>query len=310
MNNRRNFIKTTSQVAAYSFLFGHLYSCRGIKTPKLIELPLDAPYDMQYIRNGVGFFTERGGTIGWMANNDGIVVIDTQFPEQSQHLVSEIQKLKKDKVDLLINTHHHADHTAGNKVYSELTDTILAHANSRKNQMASAQKRGTEADQVYPTKTFKTGIQQKVGNEILDLKYFGSAHTDGDAITHFQNANIAHIGDLVFNRKFPYIDMTAGANIENWVAVLDQIKSTYDDETIFIWGHAGEGYDVKGDKDDITAFQNYLEKLLEFGEESLRAGIPLEELKKKTKVIPGAEEWKGDGISRSLDAVYAEIGRE
>ncbi len=176
--------------------------------------------------------------------------------------------------------------------------------------MASAKKRGNEADQVYPTDVFITSFQQKVGKEIIDLKYFGAAHTDGDAITHFQNANVVHLGDLVFNRRFPYIDMSAGANIENWINVLDQTINTFDDETIFIWGHAGAGYDIKGGKSEIRAFQNYLEKLLEFGEKSLRAGITLDELKKTTTVIPGAEEWTGKGISRSLDAVYAEIGRE
>jgi len=310
MKNRRDFIKTSAQVAAYSFLFGHLYSCKGSKIPTKIELAADSPYNMQYLRGGVGFFTERGGTIGWMASKDGMVVIDTQFPEQSQHLVDELTKLKKGKIDLLINTHHHGDHTAGNRVYSELTDMIMAHSNSRKNQMASAKKRGNEADQVYPTDTFKTGFQKKVGNEIIDLKYFGAAHTDGDALTHFQNANIVHLGDLVFNRRFPYIDMGAGANIANWIKVLDKAMETYDNETIFIWGHAAEGYDIKGGKEDIRAFQNYLEKLLEFGEKSIREGKTLEELKKTTMVIPGAEEWKGKGISRSLDAVYAELSRE
>ena len=77
-----------------------------------------------------------------------------------------------------------------------------------------------------------------------------------------------------------------------------------------MWGHARDGFDIKGSKEDISAFQNYLEKLLEFGTTSLKKGIPLEELKKTTTVIPGAEEWQGKGIERSLDAVYAEVGRE
>ena len=310
MKDRRTFLKTSAQLAAYSFLFGQLYACKGAKIPSEIVLPSKASYDMQFLRGGVGFFTERGGTIGWMASKDGLVVVDTQFPEQSEHLVDELMKLKKGKIDVLINTHHHGDHTAGNKVYAELTDMILAHNNSRINQMASAKKRGTEADQVYPTDVFRTGFQHKVGKETIDLKYFGAAHTNGDAIIHFQNANVVHMGDLIFNRRFPYIDKGAGANIANWINVLDQTMTTYDDETIFIWGHAGEGYDIKGGKDDIRAFQNYLEKLLEFGEKSVKAGISLEELKKTTSIIPGAEEWKGKGISRSLDAVYAEIAKE
>ena len=310
MKSRRKFLKTTSQLAAYSFLFGQLYACKGSKIPTRIELPAKSVYDMQFLRGGVGFFTERGGTIGWMASKDGIVVIDTQFPEQSQHLIDELMKLKKGKIDLLINTHHHGDHTAGNKVYGELTDMILAHSNSLKNQMETAKKRDNEADQIYPTDTFETSFQQKVGKEIIDLRYFGAAHTDGDSITHFQNANIAHIGDLVFNRRFPYIDTGAGAHIGNWINVLDQILNTFDDETIFIWGHAGEGYDIRGGKNEIKAFQNYLEKLMDLGEKSIKAGITLEELKKSTTIVPGAEEWQGKGIERSLDAVYAEMTKK
>ena len=196
------------------------------------------------------------------------------------------------------------------RFFADLTDRVVAHTNSLKNQKRSAEKRGNEADQFYPNETFNTDVQVKAGKETVDLKYFGAAHTDGDAIIHFQNANVVHMGDLIFNRRFPYIDTGAGANIENWIKVLDKALKTYDDEAIFMWGHAGEGYDVTGGKDDIKAFQNYLERLLDFGEKSLRAGITLEELKKTTTVIPGAEEWKGKGIGRSLDAVYAEIAKE
>ncbi len=304
---RRNFLSKTAQATTYTFFFSQLYAC---KTKSKFIAPVGQDYNMQMIRNGVGYFTERGGTIGWMASKDGIVVVDTQFPEQSNHLLEEIDKLELGNVDLLVNTHHHGDHTAGNPVFKDRTDMILAHSNSRKNQIASAKKKGTEDDQVYPTDTFRTSITQKVGNESISLNYFGAAHTDGDAIVHFENANVVHMGDLVFNRRFPYIDMGAGANIENWIQVLDKSINTYDDKTIYMWGHAGAGYEVTGGIEDIRAFQNYLEKLLDFGEKSLRSSIPLEKLKESTKVIPGAEEWTGKGIERSLDAVYAELARE
>ncbi|MFT4535317.1 MAG: cyclase [Saprospiraceae bacterium] len=304
---RRNFLTTTAQATAYTFLFSQLYAC---KTKSKFIAPVGKDYNMQILRGGVGYFTERGGTIGWMATKDGIVVVDTQFPDQANHLLAEIDKLDLGNIDLLINTHHHGDHTAGNPVFKDRTDMILAHSNSRKNQEASAIKRGTEDQQVYPTDTFQTSLSKKVGSETITLNYHGAGHTDGDALVHFENANVVHLGDLLFNRRFPYIDMSAGANIENWIKVLDKAKNNYDDKTIYMWGHAGEGYDITGGKEEIKAFQNYLEKLLEFGEKSLRASVPLEKLKETTTVIPGAEEWTGKGIERSLDAVYAELARE
>ena len=60
--------------------------------------------------------------------------------------------------------------------------------------------------QLYPDTTFSESWSQKVGRETITARYYGRAHTDGDAVIHFENANIVHCGDLVFNRRFPYID--------------------------------------------------------------------------------------------------------
>jgi glyoxylase-like metal-dependent hydrolase (beta-lactamase superfamily II) len=262
---------------------------------------------MKYLRGDIGIFTERGGTIGWLANKDGIVVVDTQFPEQSQHLVEEIKKISAHPLDLLINTHHHGDHTAGNPVYKDLAGKILAHENSKKNQERVARERNQEG-QVFPNATFQKTHTESVGGESIKLHYFGPGHTDGDALTHFENANIVHMGDLVFNRRFPYIDKSAGADIGNWIKVLDQALSTFDQQTMYIFGHSDNDFDITGTGEDLKAFQNYLERLLVFGQQSITAGKTLEEVKAATTEIPGAPEWKGDGIGRSLEAVYAELG--
>jgi len=207
----------------------------------------------------------------------------------------------------LINTHHHGDHTAGNIVYKDLTENIVAHTNSKKNQKASAAKRGTEDKQLYPTTLFDKEYTCKVGKENIKLRYFGAAHTDGDIIVHFEDTNVVHMGDLIFNRRFPYIDKSAGANIENWISVLDKTETTFNPNTKYMFGHSDNGYEVTGGIEDIKAFKNYLEKLLVFGQESIKNGMTLDEAKATVTSIPGAPEWKGKGIERSLDAVYQEL---
>jgi hypothetical protein len=49
------------------------------------------PYEMKLIRRNVGFFTEKGGTIGYLVQPEGIIVVDAQFKEQSEHLIKELQ---------------------------------------------------------------------------------------------------------------------------------------------------------------------------------------------------------------------------
>lgn len=313
---RRKAIKTTLYTSAQLLLFTHLTSCKhGTKNDQSVEktvlpelqFPPDASYQMKYINGNVGYFTERGGTIAWMAEKDHIVVVDTQFPDQSQHLISQMKSMQLGNFDLLINTHHHRDHTAGNISYKDLVTDVVAHTNSKINQRNAAEKRGNLEEQWLPNVTFDDTWERKVGSETIKMYHYGAAHTNGDAITHFENANVAHLGDLIFNRKYPYIDTSAGANVQNWITVLDKVLDTFDNETAFIFGHAGKGYQVEGGKGDIKSFINYLSNLLELGNTLIKKGMPLEEALQNVAQIPGATEWQGEGIERSINAIYAEL---
>ena len=191
-------------------------------------------------------------------------------------------------------------------MFKDLAKNIVAHENSKINQKASAESRGNLDKILLPDTTFKNEWKQRVGSETITMEYWGAGHTNGDALTHFENANVVHLGDLVFNRRFPYIDKGAGASIENWINILDRTPRHYDDDTIFVCGHSANGYDIVVGKDDIAAFSDYLGKVLVFVEGELKSGKSDEEILKATK-IPGAPEWKGKGIERSLSAALTEL---
>ena len=269
-------------------------------------LEVETPYQMTALRNNVGYFTERGGTIGWMISKDGIVVVDTQFPEQSKHLIEAIKARSERKIDLLINTHHHGDHSSGNIAFKGIAEIILAHENSKKNQMRVAKARNSEENQLYPDTTFDYDWSKKIGQETITLRYHGPAHTDGDAIIHFENSNIVHMGDLIFNRRCPYIDKSAGASIENWIEVLEKTQKIFDKDTKFIFGHSDNGFDIVGNQIDIKAKQNFLSRLLETVASEVKSGKSKEQIM-SIQSIKGAEEWKGNGITRGLTAAYEEV---
>src|SRR6185503_18584188 len=108
----------------------------------------------QDLRGGTGIFTGQGGTIGWLVTDDGAVVVDSQFPATAQTCVDGIKQRSRRGIHVLLNTHHHADHTAGNKTFRPATKFIVAHANSAEYQQKSAEDAKTEADQAYPDQTF------------------------------------------------------------------------------------------------------------------------------------------------------------
>lgn len=291
---RRTFLQTSSLALPLSSF------------PSWFEKLIPANFEMKLIRRNVGIFSEKGGTIGWLMQPDNMVIVDSQFREQAGHLIDEIRKKPEAPIKYLINTHHHGDHTSGNIAFQGIAQHVLAHENSKKNQMNSAIKNGNEADQLYPDMTYTDRWQEKIGDEVIDIQYWGPAHTNGDSIIHFQNANVVHLGDLIFNRKYPYIDKGAGAMIDNWTQILQQLQTYFDNETIFIFGHAFNGYQVTGNKDDISAFADYLTALLEFVSNQIKSGKSKDEILAATE-IPGATQWQGEGIQRSLNAALEEL---
>lgn len=260
------------------------------------------------LNDRVGIFTEKGGTIAFLLTKKGIAVVDSQFPDTAPHLIEELKKKTAKPFKFLINTHHHGDHSGGNIAFKGMVKHVVAHKNSYDNQKKVAERNKNLDKVLLPDRTFgNEGWYRKLGGEGIQTYYFGEGHTNGDSIIHFEESNVAHMGDLVFNRRYPFIDKSSGASVKNWIRVLKKTVNQFDDKTQYVFGHSGNNFGVTGTKTDVNAFRDYLEKLLAFAEEELIKKGKTKEDFLKTKAIPGADEWKGDGIERSLNAVYEEL---
>ncbi|MGF2412345.1 MBL fold metallo-hydrolase [Ferruginibacter sp.] len=294
---RRNFLRNTGLTLAGLALFNQQMAAAFFAQPA---------FKIKMLTDTIGVFTEKGGTILFYISKKGMVVVDSQFPEQSQHLIEELKKKSEKPFKYLINTHHHGDHTGGNIAFKGLVEHVVAHANSLTNQKAAAVKSKNEDKQLFPDITYTDKWSEKIGKEKVTLHYFGAGHTNGDSFIHFEHANIVHAGDLMFNRRHPFVDKSAGADMGSWIKVLDKAVNTFDNKTQFVCGHSAEGYDIIANSSDLKAFGDYLGNVLKFVDGEMKAGKTKEDIL-KNKTIPGIGEWKGDGISRPLEAAFIEI---
>jgi glyoxylase-like metal-dependent hydrolase (beta-lactamase superfamily II) len=272
------------------------------------------------IRRGVGTWTARGGTIGWLINDGGVIAVDSQFPDTAALCVDALlQRSRQAGLAALINTHHHGDHTGGNGVFRPKTAQIIGHANVPGYMQSSwelSMKRRAEttpppttpapAAPVVPDRTFTDTWSFEHGDERVTARYYGAGHTGGDAVIHFEKANVAHMGDLMFNRLHPVIDRVNGASIENWSAVLNTVAGTLPADTTFIFGHAGTGYPVTGSRADLQHHAGYLTALLEYVRGEVKAGKSREEVVASTALIKGYEDY-GPLIARPLGPAYDEV---
>jgi cyclase len=295
--HRRHFLHQTTLLASASFLF---------QQKAMASILQKADFQVKMLRNNVGIFTERGGTIGFLLSKNGTIVIDAQFPDTSRHLIDELKKKEKASFLYLLNTHHHGDHTAGNIAYKGLVEHVVAQENSQANQKRVAEANNTMDKQLLPDMTFKEDWKLKLDDEKIKAAYFGPGHTNGDAVYHIENANIIHAGDLMFNKRHPFVDRSAGANIASWIKDLDGILKMADKDTIIIFGHSLNPGEETGTIENVKKFQDYLGKVLSFAEAEIKKGVSKEEFIRNTS-IPGVSEWTGQGIDRPLTAAYEEL---
>lgn len=294
--SRRTFIKSTSILTA------------GLLLPanKLLYALQSETGNIQPLRNNIGIFTESGGTIGWLISDDAVVVIDTQFPHSAEHFLSKLHEITNRKIDVVINTHHHRDHTSGNSVLGKLTDNLVANENAVELQKKFYGSGENGNLQVYANVTFTDKWTADIGKERVTAKHYWDAHTGGDAFIHFENTNIVHLGDLVFNKVYPFIDRPGGSRLINWARYIEALIKEFDNDTTFIYGH---GSSVYGNMEDLIRMKDFLYALLEYVQKNINYGKTKEEIG-ELGPVPGFEDqieaWDG-ALKMSLTSAYEEL---
>lgn len=310
--NRRQFLASSSLAVAVSAL-----DLRTLLAMAPQAGQAQAPPETSFatIRGTVGYFTGQGGTIGWHIDKKSVVVIDSQFPATAKICLEGVNERSGSRpIDYLVNTHHHGDHTAGNVVFKPVAKKILAHVNVPKLQLEAAARAAKSAqpgaapppEQVVANATYDKAWRENVGDEVMALKYYGPAHTSGDSVITFEKANVIHMGDLVFNRRHPYIDRPAGASIANWIKVLDATVADHQKDTIYIFGHAGPKFEATGNSADLLYMRDYLTALLDFVRGEMKAGKSRDVIVKITDPLKGFPD-HGPLVDRALSAAYDEL---
>jgi cyclase len=228
------------------------------------------------LRRGVGTFTSRGGTIGWLAGRAGTLVVDSQYADTAAVCLAGLRERDTGPVHALVNTHHHGDHTAGNGVFRDAARRIVAHQRVPELQRAAAAGGAGEAP-TYPDTLFEDQWTLEVGDERVRARHYGPAHTGGDATVLFERAEVVHMGDLVFNRAYPFIDRAGGASVRGWVSLLEAVAAEHPAGTIYVFGHGRPGFGVTGDRADVLVQRDFLSALLETAGRAVARGMSREE---------------------------------
>ena len=183
------------------------------------------------------------GNIAALIGSDGVMLVDGQSARRVDLADSALRTVTQLPVRLVVNTHYHADHIEGNPHWRSQGAKIFG----QRQQVIEARKDTTitEWEDWHREAADPAALPDVVIDDSLTLPFDGrvlalhadSAHTSGDLIIWFQDANVIHSGDIIELGAPPFLDWWAGGTLDGMIRGVDLVLAHADDRTRIIPGH-------------------------------------------------------------------------
>lgn len=247
---------------------------------KVIKLT-DKIYKLQCVS---GTYVNTLASVG----EDGILLIDTGYPQTGDILKREVKKLGNGKIRIVVNTHEHSDHISGNVKFADEA-VIIAHERVRRAYGGEYFALKASPRPGIPQVVFKNDLTIFYNGEEIRLKHYPGGHTPGDIAVHFTKSKIAFVGDMVFADCFPGADIARGGDLKLCLENVQKIIDDYPEDTIFVNGH-GPDYSTE-DLKEYLGVGRTTQRLIE---DEIKKGKTVEEIL-KSGLLARWKKW-GEGV--------------
>jgi glyoxylase-like metal-dependent hydrolase (beta-lactamase superfamily II) len=252
----------------------------------------------------------QGGNIGVSAGDDGIFMIDDQYAPMTDSIRKSLAAISDRPLRFILNTHWHEDHTGGNENFGKGGTVIMAHDNVR-TRMSTEQfikawdkKVPPSPAAALPVVTFTETVTFHMNGDEIHVFHVPPAHTDGDSLVHFREADVLHMGDTFFNGMYPFIDLSSGGSISGVIAAADKALSLAGPKTRIIPGHG-----PVADKAGLQAYRDMLAAVRERISAAIKTGKSLADIQAAKPTVEWDADW-GNGFippDKFVEIVYDSV---
>ncbi|MCH7639968.1 MAG: MBL fold metallo-hydrolase [Bacteroidetes bacterium] len=246
----------------------------------LLALPVRAQQDFSAVEietipvaDGIYMLMGSGGNIGLSVGKDGAFLVDDQYAPLSEKILAAVAEQSDAPIEFVVNTHWHPDHTEGNENMGAMGAVLVAHENVRERMSTTQFIRafGMEVPPspagALPVITFDDGVTLHWNGDEIRIFHVAPAHTDGDAVIHFVNADVIHTGDIYFNGLYPFIDVGTGGRFDGMIAATDAILEIAGENTKIIPGHGplSDRAQLQAYRDMLVTVRDRISEMVEKG---------------------------------------------
>lgn len=222
--------------------------------------------------NGVYLLGWQGGDSLILVGDDGVLLVDTSVAAMGDKIKAAIAKISSKPIELIINTHAHADHFGANEPLSKDGAVIVAHAALRDRMMtgftAFNQAIPPASPAALPTIVYADSMTLHFNGETIQLFHPPNAHTDSDTLVHFVRANVIHAsGTIGGDGGYPFFDIGSGGSLAGTILAEDKMLALSDENTKIIAdeGKPASTATLKASRDMLVALRARVQKLIDEG---------------------------------------------
>jgi len=268
---------------------------------------------VQQLTEHVYMLEGRGGNIGLSIGDDGVFMIDDQYAPLTPAILEAIGRLTDQPVKFVLNTHWHGDHTGGNENLGKAGAIIVAHDKVRE-RMSTEQFRKLiggrtppAADAALPMVTFNDRISFFMNDDEIQAFHVAPAHTDTDSMIYFSSADVLHMGDVFFNKRFPFIDVDLGGSVDGTIAAANLALEMTTGQTKIIPGHG-----PLASRQDLTDYRDILLTVRNSVAELIGRNCTLEEVlaEKLTESLDETWNWNFINGDTLVSVIYADLSAD
>ena len=262
---------------------------------------LDAQVRTVPVRDGVYMLVGQGGNIGLSVGQDGAFLIDDQFAPLTEAIRAAIGELTDLDVRFVVNTHFHSDHTDGNENLGEGGAIIVAHESVRE-RLTSEQfvevfdiSMAPYPPAAPPVVTFNDRVTFHWNGDEIKTFHVPHAHSDGDVLIHFVEANAFHMGDTYFAGVYPFIDVANGGGIRGMIESAERVIAVSDSESLIIPGHG-----ALSNREELVGYRDMLITVRDRVQKLMNDGLSLDEVVASRPTADLDEQWQRGPIQSDV----------
>ncbi|WP_395374222.1 MBL fold metallo-hydrolase [Marinicella sp. W31] len=236
------------------------------------------------------------------------LLLDSKVSGINPIFMQEIKKISDQPIRFLINTHWHHDHTEGNQKFAQSDISIISHENTR-NRLKEGQRiilpmTGGYAPALdksaWPMISISDGMEFHLDKDKVNLIHVPNAHTDGDLMVHFTNADVIHMGDLFFSNGYPNIDVGSNGTIDGMIKAQKLALKLISKNGVVIPGHGNIS-----SPEDLVQSINMLELVRNRIADLINKGISKDEIIKKKPLTDLDKKWGNGYIKQERMIIQA-----